>query len=342
MAAVLPLQPAAVSSTPESTPAPAPVASATPRRSRGWLWLVVVLIVAAAAGYGWMQWQAKLERDRAQASDAGQRLDALDGRIDSIRRDQRAQVQRLQQADATNRVLRDELLGVGQRAALLEDTVSKLADPDRHGAQALRLDETELLLSLGQQRLLIAGDLDGARRAYALAGHVLDGVDDPAYLSLRQTLQQERAGLDALGVEPRVKAMAELDALAQTALAAPSATVAHDEPLAPWWRRAFASLIDVRPSDRTVAVQPSDRIAATAGLQLEISLARAAAERRDEAGFRAALQRAEAWQARLWPESPSLQQQRTRMRELAQRPLSLTLPTLGSTLQQLRQLRAAD
>ena len=61
--------------------------------------------------------------------------------------DQRAQLQRLQQADATNRVLRDELLGIGQRAALIEDTVSKLADPDRHGAQALRLDEAELLLT---------------------------------------------------------------------------------------------------------------------------------------------------------------------------------------------------
>ena len=251
-------------------------------------------------------------------------------------------LQRLQQADATNRVLRDELLGIGQRAALIEDTVSKLADPDRHGAQALRLDETELLLSLGQQRLLIAGDLDGARRAYALAGHVLDGVDDPAYLSLRQTLQQERAGLDALGIEPRVQAMAELDALAQTALSAPNVPTADDALQAPWWRRAFGGLIDVRPSDRMVAVQASDRIAAMAGLQLEISLARAAAERRDEAGFRSALQRADGWLTRLWPESPALQQQRERMRALSSRPLSLTLPTLGSTLQQLRQLRAAD
>jgi uroporphyrin-3 C-methyltransferase len=330
-----------VSTTPDSNPAPAPAATA-PRRSRGWLWLVVLVAVAGAGGYGWMQWQARLERERALESDAGQRLDALDGRIDSIRRDQRAQVQRLQQADATNRVLRDELLGIGQRAALLEDSVSKLADPDRHGAQALRLDETELLLSLGQQRLLIAGDLDGARRAYALAGHVLDGVDDPAYLSLRQTLQQERAGLDALAAEPRVQAMTELDALAQTAMVAPTDTTTQTEPEAPWWRRAFATLIDVRPSDRAVAVQASDRVAAMAGLQLEISLARAAAERRDQAGFRAALQRAEGWLARLWPESPSLQQQRAQMRALAQRPLSLTLPTLGSTLQQLRQLRAAD
>lgn len=289
-----------------------------------------------------MQWQARSERERAKAEDAGQRLDALEGRIDSIRRDQRAQLQRLQQADATNRVLRDELLGIGQRAALLEDSVSKLADPDRHGAQALRLDETELLLSLAQQRLLVAGDLDGARRAYALAAHVLDGVDDPAYLSLRQTLQQERAGLDALGVEPRVRAMAQLDALAQTITALPAqpATATPDD--APWWRRAFASLIDVRPSDRSVAVQPADRIAAMAGLQLELSLARAAAERRDGDGFRAALQRADGWMARLWPDSPTLQRQREQLRTIAAQPLSLTLPTLGSTLEQLRQLRSAS
>lgn len=305
------------------------------------MWWVAVLLLAVGGVYGWMQWKARAERDRQQAADVGQQVDALNGRIDAIRRDQRAQLQRLQQADATNRVLRDELLGIGQRAALIEDTVSRLADPDRHGAQALRLDETELLLGMAQQRLAIAGDLDGARRAYALAGHVLDGIDDPAYLSLRQTLQQERAGLDALGTEPRVRAMAELDALSQTISAAPMPAETRGEPDAPWWRRAFAGLIDVRPSDRAVAVQPADRVAAVAGLQLELSLARAAAERRDEDGFRAALRRADGWMTRLWPESPLLREQRAKLQAVATRPLSLALPTLGSTLQQLRQLRAA-
>ena len=61
----------------------------------------------------------------------------------------------------------------------------------------------ELLLGQGEQRLRLAGDLDGARRAYALAGGVLEGIDDPAYLNLRQALVQERAALDALGADPR-------------------------------------------------------------------------------------------------------------------------------------------
>lgn len=299
----------------------------------------MLLGIGALAGwYGWLTWQ---EHQRAATAQADQRLDALAERLSALRRDQRVQAQRLQQADATNRVLRDELLGIGERAALLEDSFARYSDPARHGAQALRLDEAELLLTLGQQRLLVAGDLDGARRAYALAAGVLEGVDDPAYLSLRQTVMQERAALDALGVDPRVRALARLEALAPRLAAAPDTPTARSRQARPWWRRILADVVDVRPSDRAVAVQPADRAAAQAGLQLELSLARAAAERRDPHGWRAALRRAEAWLTRLSPESPERERRRAQLAELATAPLSPSLPTLGSTLQQLRQLRAA-
>ena len=225
-------------------------------------------------------------------------------------------------------------------AALLEQSVSRFADPDRHGAQALRLDETELLLTLGAQRLQVAGDLDGARRAYALASGVLDGIDDPAYLSLRQTLQQERVALDALGADPKVRAMARLDVFAQQVTAPPGGGSAPAPVRGPWWERAFGQLLRVQPTDRAVAVQPADRAAALAGLQLEISLARGAAERRDQAGYRAALTRADAWLQRLAPDSPARARQIAELRALAALPLTTSLTTLGSTLTQLRQLRA--
>ena len=318
-----------------------PPPSSPPRGASAWPWLLLVLALIAAGIYGWWEWQARAAREQAQAVDAGLRLDALEQRFDAMRRDQRAQTQRLQQADATNRVLRDELLGIGQRAALLEESVSRLADPDRHGAQALRLDEAELLLAMGERRLSIAGDLDGARRAYALAGGVLEGIDDPAYLSLRQTLQQERAALDAVGVEPRAAAVLKLDAFAAALMDAPPRQGAADASRLPWWRRAFASIVEVQPSNRRVAVQPLERVAATAGLELELSLARAAAERRDAAGYRAALVRAQAWLARLWPPSPALQRQQAQLDALAALPLSLSVPALGTTLEQLRQMRAS-
>lgn len=319
-----------------------PDETAVPRRRRkprfaGLVVLVLLVALLAALYAGWRRWR---EHEAADAVDARQQIDALSARLNAIRGEQRSNSRRLQQADSLNRVLRDELDGISQRAALLEDTVDKLADPDRHGAQALRLDEAEMLLVLGGHRLQIAGDLDGARRAYALASGVLDGIDDAAYLSLRQTLLQERAALDALGADPRVKAIAQLDAFAQNVTAPASRDVHVAQTNAPWWERAFGNLLQVQPTDRAVAVQPADRAAALAGLQLEVTLARAAAERRDTGAYRAALRRADGWLQRLAPDSAALAGQRAKLREIAALPLSLSVPTLGSTLQQLRQLRA--
>jgi len=304
-------------------------------------WSIALLLLAVGAWRGWSWWQASQSSADDAVASAAQRLDALEARVDALRGDQRAQAQRVQQADATNRVLRDELLGIGQRAALLEDSVAKLADPERHGSQALRLDEVELLLSQGQQRLLLAGDLDGARRAYALATGLLGGVDDPAYLSLRQALVQERAMLDALGADPKRVALGRLEAYAASLPALPAQTAGADDARRPWWQRAFSRVIDVRPSNQAIAVAPGDRAAGLAALQLEFVLARAAAERRDRAGYRAALARADGWLLRLWPESPALRRQRQQLRALRELPLAVTLPTLGTTLVQLRSLRAA-
>ena len=317
-------------------------ATAPPRRRNSGVWWLLLLLLLLLGGWrGLTWWQARNAQADAIASTTTQQLDALQSRITALRRDQRAQAQRLQQADATNRVLRDELLGIGQRAALLEDSVSKLADPERHGAQALRLDEVELLLSQGQQRLQLAGDLDGARRAYALTAGLLDGVDDPAYLNLRQSLVQERAALDALGDDPRAIAAGRLDAFAST-LTLPTDPVAPADPgLHPWWQRAFARIVQVRPSDRAVAIDAGDRAAGFAALQLEITLARSALERRDTDAWRATLVRMDHWLTRLWPPSAHLHSQRAQLRALRDLPLALVLPTLGTTLQQLQAMRAA-
>lgn len=309
-----------------------------PRRA-GWPWWLLFALLALAAWRGWAWWQARDVPAPSPAADV--RIEALNDRISALRGDLRAQAQRIQQADATNRVLRDELLGMGQRAALIEDSIARWSDPDRHGAQALRLDEAELLLGTGQQRLLIAGDLDGAQRAYALAGGVLAGVDDPAFLSLRQALVQERAALDELGEDPRVRALARLQAftraLDRPADAAPATPASAD---APWWRRAFSTVFDIQPRHRSLAVRPADRGDAMAGLQLELTLARAAAERRDRDAWRSALGRADAWLQRLWAPSPELRARRDTLTALAALPLSPELATLGSTLEQLRQLRS--
>ena len=279
---------------------PPPVAPA--RRSRAGailLWLLLALVVAAAGGFGWRHWQAG---EQQRQSLAEQQRAALDARVESLRQLQRTQAQRLQQAEATNRVLRDELLGIGQ--------------------QRLRLDD----------------DIDGARRALALAAPLLDGLDDPAYLNLRQALAQEQAALEALGADPRIHANALLERIAA---GVDSAMPARPVPSLrePWYQRLLGRIVHRQPTASAGLAQRPDRDAALAALQVEFSLARAAVERRDIAGLRHALARIDGWLQRLLAGSPGLPQKRRQLAELKALPLRMESPLAGTTLQQLRALR---
>ncbi|CAD1786325.1 uroporphyrin-III methyltransferase [Xanthomonas arboricola pv. juglandis] len=306
-------------------------------------WLLLVLALAAvgvALLFGWRAWRDYQGTQLQAAQAQQQRWDGAQQMLEMLRRDQRLANERLADAAATNRVLRDEMLGLSQRSALLEETVQKLADPNRHGAQALRLDEVELLLRLGQQRLSIAGDADGARRAYALANAALNGVDDPGYLNLRQALVQERDALDRLGAGPQAQAGHTLDQLAGELQRLPEQTATDSEAARPWWQKALAPLVDIRPSrGDALLTTGADRHAARDALQIEVSLARAAAERGDAAGFAQSLRRVDTWATRLWPDSPQRRQARTRLRALQQAPLRPHLPELGTTLLQLQAMR---
>ena len=314
-------------------PSPSP-----PRRSRAGsllLLALVLLALAAAGGWAWQHWQQAQARASA-AADA--RQSAMAARLDALRATQRAQAQRLQQAEATNRLLRDELLGIGQRAALLEDSVSRLADPDRHGAQALRLDELELLLAIGQQRLRLDDDVEGAHRALALAAPLLAGIDDPAYLSLRQTLAQEQAALEALGPDPRLRAATLLAGL-ERGLQAPAPVLATGDPQRPWYARLLDRVVTVQPTASAGLRAGTDREAAFAAAQVDIALARAAIERRDGVALGLALDRIGAWQRRLLAGSPMLAAQQRELATLRALALRHDSPLAGSSLQQLRALR---
>lgn len=319
--------------------------SAPPRsgnRARFVVMALVLLALGLGAWRGWAWWQARNVQEQSAQSAAAQRLEALEARTDALRRDQRAQAQRLLDAASTNRVLRDEVLGLGQRGALLEESVAKLTDPTRHGAQALRLDEVELLLSQAAQRLDIAHDIAGARRAYALAAGALDGIDDHRLLNLKQALAQERLAVDALGAGTQADTLARVDAFAAALPGLPRDPAATaDAPSRPAWQRWLAPLVDVRPTRDTTLVAPDARTAADAALQIEVSLARAALERGDDAAYRAALLRIEAWLPRLWPDSPERRRVHAQLRTLQTTSAPARPTELGSTLQQLRMLRTA-
>jgi len=311
------------------------------RRPLRWIVPVLGLLVAGGgAAWGWTQWQAQQAQARQRDENASLQLQGLLDSVEALRRDQRSTSQRVQDAAATNRVLRDEMLGLSQRNALLEDNMAKLADSTRHGAQALQLEEAELLLRQAGQRLAFADDVEGAKRLYALAAAALGDIQGGDYLNLRQALMQERNALDAQGPGARAQASAALAAFAQALTALPDA-VADDARTAatPWWHQVLAPFVTITPTRTQGPLTDAERVAAWDSLQLELTLARAAIERGDQAGYEQALDRVALWLPRLWPDSPALRERRGELQHLRTRTLRPTLPELGSTLQQLRAMR---
>lgn len=311
-----------------------------PHRPLRWIIaIVLIVLLVGSGGFAYHAWHSRdLQAAQSQQSMAQQQA-ALEQSVNSLRSDQRANARAIQDAATTNRVMRDELLGLSQRNALLEENLARLADHSRQGVQALRQEEAELLLTQAQQRLVFAGDIDGARRLYALAAGVIDSVDLPGYLNLRQALIQERNALDARGPGVRAQIDAELARFDAGLQQLPDETAADSTDTQPWWQQLLSPLVQIRRADGNVLIARSERIAAADSLQIELSLARAALERNDTDAYRVALTRVEQWLSRLWPDSPALRQRRSELQTLRDTDLQPLSPELGSTLQQLRALR---
>ena len=327
---------------------PAPPAAVVPVRPRGsWPWLAL-LVLGVLTIAGWWYWNM---RNRPVVETVDLSPEALDSRLlqaetglGGVRRTQETLTQRLADNRARTDLLRDEVLGLGQRAGLLEDSVRELSDTRQDAAAALRLDEAELLLTIASERLRLGRDVAGAVHATELADGVLSALNDPALLNLRQSLAQELAALRALAPDPAAEAAGRLDALEaalpQLAAAGPARPArTGSDPKAGGFDRLLAALVQVRPSGEQDLLSPTDRGAGEAALHLELALARTALERRDETAFRASLARLDNWLRRLYADGTLRRAQHAQVARLRVQPLSRDLPIAGSTLVELRALR---
>lgn len=307
-----------------------------------WILPALVAIAALAAiAWWWTRPDAPLADDPLAPASIDQRLLAVEQAVGVLQRGQQRGEQRLADIEARSKVLRDEVLGLGQRAALLEDSVQQVvAEAGSDPAVGLRLDEIDLLLSYADARLALSGDIEGARRAYALADGLLAGLTAPQFVNLRQSLAQEQAALAALPPDPRTGARGAVDAIEAAIAALPVLTAEDPVPAeASAGARLLAALVDVRPRGTQDLLAPADRQRGEAALRLELALARIAIERRDDAGLAAACVRAERWMRRLYAAGAPLEAQASALRALGATPLAINVPVLGSTLAQLRAQR---
>lgn len=292
--------------------------------------------------------QRGAERDSAEWRDSvaalEARLGSVDRELEQMRERQRSIDTRIGENASSARVVRDEVLGIAERAALLEDAVARLAESREQGDVSLRLNEIEFLLQLGEERLRLFGDAPAARAAFELADEALRGLDEPSLATLQQTLTVELQSLRTAPDDPRPLLRRRIgDALN----ALPDLPLAADQQLQPaanesrLWQ-VLDRLVTVRRiSESQSALTPIERASRNSSLRLHLGLALAALETRDGKALEGALGFAlRDFDSLYDSRAAAVIAARAAITEARQTPLQAPRVEVGTTLREIRALRA--
>ena len=336
---------------PDPAPArPAPVLRESRPRGGGSLALAMLLslIAVVAAGYvGWQQWIQTQAAHTAVLTtmDLQTRVGALETTLIGVSGERTSLNQRLNDAAAVNRSLREELLGQAGRTRNLEDAVAKLAEKSLSGQDAMLLDETDSLLRMAGERYTLFHDAQGAAAAYALADQTLAAVNDGAFSTVRQGIDAERDALlksqpanQAIALQQLTELRGTLPTLPLKSLDNPNQAQTPDV----WTRirQAVAGVFSVqRDSGAPLAV--ADARFARELDALDLAQAQAALLASDSTAYAAALQRVDLGLSTQFDNSvPAVQNARSTLKQLAAALPNGAPVQLGAALAELRNLRA--
>lgn len=343
------------SSLPASSPAPVtpppsspPVSRPAPRPLLAVMALLLAVVAVVIGGVAWWRTAADGSRGDAIATDialARTDVDGLRRAVELERREREMLRQRLADAENVNKTLREEVLGVSERARVLEDAISNLADKRLSGHDALLLNEAEMVLLLAQQRFDLFHDAAAAARAYRIADSALAALQDPAFATARETLAVELRSLEQMNQPTEAAALAELAALRDQVAALPLAATLErreagtDSKL---WRALgqFVRVTRTGPGGGAVA----DPALLRNFVALELRAAELALLERNDAALHAALKRARAQLTDGFaPDDPTVVAALAGLGRLdAQNAAVAPRPALGATLKELRNLRTAQ
>ena len=149
-----------------------------------WLWIAIVLLfLLTLAASGWFFQQLKAQQQ--SQSDAGAALEADIASLGSDVQQSSRQISQLQQDQQSLSDKLDELLS---REALSSADIRK----------TWALQEIDYLLSVANQRALLAHDISGARQALHMADQQLKALSDYRLHPLRALIAEEMMALDEL------------------------------------------------------------------------------------------------------------------------------------------------
>ena len=326
---------------------PAVATPAPPPRRPLWPALVALVLLGAVGYLAWRTWALEAERQRLTQADlqqVGAQVAALARSADQARRDTETLRARLDDEGKVNQSLREQVLGLGERARLVEDAIANLADKRLTGHDGMLLDEAEMLLALGGERFALFHDPAATIAAYRLADTTLSAIEDPAFSTVRQSISAEIDGLSKLGDADVNATAATLAALragaAQLPPARPEAETAGEE--SHWWQ-VFGNLVRVRTdTDASVAAQRHDAALARQLYVLDLRDAEAALLTRDTARYAAAIAQAQAGlKLDFDAGADAVKSAHAELDKIAKAELAPPAPAqLGAALRELRNLRA--
>jgi len=164
--------------------------------------ILSLLALTLSVGLACALWYlfATLDRSEQERVAHARRVILVEEENAQLRRQVAELGQRIDDDDALNRSLREETLGIAERAALLEQAIKRVSENRMDSVSELRLNQAELLLSAGIERLAVFHDAPASLAALRLADAELARLGDARYAGVRQTLAQEIAALEALPV----------------------------------------------------------------------------------------------------------------------------------------------
>lgn len=351
----------------DTAPESEPIKPAKPARRRrgGWLIaLVIIIIVLVAAWFGWQWWQQQRAASAASQQHAQQnmqaltsvhadvdtlhsQLDTLESQLDKLHKQTRALGQRVSASADSDDGLRQQLQGLLQRTTQLEAAVAKLSQQRLSGRDAGLVDDTAMLLRLGQQRYELFHDAASAEKAYTLAAQTLGAVNDPAYASVGQSIASERQALADTHPQARINALARLQQMRAHWSELPLKSLDNGANTAPHttWQRVWHALSTLVKIDHYSAQSPNarhDPAMARTLAQLDLVQAQASLLASDMPSYRAALQLLQAeLQEHFEHGDAGVRKAETTLKQLLDNAAADSTPVrLGTALRELENLRA--
>lgn len=291
-----------MSTPPSQLPAPIPN-----QQGRSFPWLALIALVvslslsAALAAFIWFQQQqfdAQIQTLVTGLNKSQQELSYLRSQSGDVLAQYRNSQEALEKASAA----------LSDQVQFNAEQVSQLKNGNRLD---WLLSETEYLLRLANQRLVLEHDIQGAELILTAADKVLKETNDPALTPVRIALAEELLALQQISEGDRTGAYAKLNALIQSIEQLPERTSRHqqankldnsdtDGAANNWYQKLLAGLkqaVRISKIDRSESplMTPEQSYYLKQNLRLMLEQASLALFNQDEQVLKTSLTRAKAW-----------------------------------------------